>query len=176
MNDRSSTRQRRLQTSTASGSGGAKQATTSTVASSTASTSGVPRYLQRTPTASSGQALIPYKTFSKQQLKLLLRDIIGIEWMNQSGAKSPINLSQGLKSLIQTVTTLTDEDLQLLWSPPPKTPAAVLKQIDHALPATIDAPLMQKLESIKLNAVVQQKLPVTKKKAKSGHHAACPNT
>lgn len=126
----------------------------------------MPRYLQRQkqalPTGSSAasQPLIPYKTYTKKQLKQLLREIIGFEWMNQSNGKKPIELTPGLKSLIQLVTSLGDEDLQLLWEPVPKMPSAVLKLIDYSLPPSITAPLMKQLQDIKQKVIFQQKIPV----------------
>lgn len=133
--------------------------------------SGVPRYLQRQPVTatttsspSASQPLAPYRTYTKRQLKLVLRDIIGLEWMHQSNAKKPIQLTAGLKSIIQLVTSLSDDDLTLLWYPVPKTPQAVLKQINHSLPGSVTAPTMHQLQKIKQQAIFQQKIPVIPQK------------
>jgi hypothetical protein len=130
----------------------------------------VPRYLQRQTQAqtqgqtrgssAASQPLIPYKTYTKQQIKHLLGEIIGFEWMHQSNGKKPIQLTPGLKSLIQLVTSLTDEDLQLLWEPVPKMPSTVLKLIDNSLPLSITAPLMNQLQGIKQKVIFQHKIPV----------------
>ena len=129
--------------------------------------SGVPRYLQRQPVAttttsspSASQPLAPYRTYTKRQLKLVLRDIIGLEWMRQSNGKKPIQLTAGLKSLIQLVTSLSDDDLTLLWYPVPKTGQAVFKLINHSLPGSVTAPVMQHLQKIKQQSIFHRKISV----------------
>lgn len=161
MNQRSSTRLRRI-----SSPGSAPSV--SHTRPSTTTRGGVPRYLHRQSQAAgsspTSKPLIPYKTYTKQQLKLVLRDIIGLEWMHQSNAKNPFQLSAGLKSLIQLVTSLSDSDLELLWDPAPKTPQAVLKLIDNSLLSSVAAPLMKQLQNIKQQAIFQQKIPVIPQK------------
>lgn len=156
MNQRSSIRLRRI---TSPGSG----PTSPYKHPVTPTRSGVPRYLQRQSQAT-GASPVSNKSFSKQQLKQLLREIIGLEWMSQSNAKKSIQLSPGLKSLIQLVTSLSDEDLQLLWDPAPKMPSAVIKLIDNSLPPSVTAPLMKQLQGIKQKVIFQQKIPVISQK------------
>lgn len=163
---RTSTRQTRSQTRRAFSLSPRAQSTITGLSAH----SGVPRFLQRqgttpagTTAASTGKTQVPSKSYTKQEYKLLLRDIIGLEWMHQSNAKSPLQLSAGLKSLIQMLTPLSDKDLSLLWDPQPKTPQAVLKQIDHSLPESITPSDMQKLQTIKQQAIMTQKIPVLPK-------------
>lgn len=98
------------------------------------------------------------KTYIKSDLKLLLRDIIGLEWMVQSGGNSPIKLTESLVALIQKATTLSEADIRLLWMKPPKTSGDVLKNIDHSLPDTISEALFKELQDIKLKAIMSGKL------------------
>ena len=112
------------------------------------------------------------KTFTKEDLKLILRDIISQEWMNQSNCKSPIKLTRTLIRVIKMVTPLTDNDLKLLWLKPPKTPTKVLQNIDHSLRATIPASMMGKLHKLRHTMMLTGKPPGQV----SGEGAAAPES
>jgi hypothetical protein len=99
------------------------------------------------------------KVYKKEDLRVLLREIVRLEWTNQSNCKNPIRLTKGLIMVIRMVTPLSIEDVKLLWLKPPKTPSAVLKNIDNSLPATISESTMKKLEEIRFSSMIGGRIP-----------------
>lgn len=94
------------------------------------------------------------EVFGKDALRDVLRAILGLEWMSQSNGKGPIQLTPRLASAIQAATSLSSEDLGLLWRQAPKTPGEALRNLDHALPATVPASVMKRLQDVKLGLIV----------------------
>jgi len=93
------------------------------------------------------------KAFTKQEVRDLLNAILGLEWMSQSGGQQPIQLTPRLIAIIQTATSLSAEDLGLLWQKAPRTPSEALQNLDHSLPDTVAASVMDKLQSAKLGLI-----------------------
>jgi hypothetical protein len=93
------------------------------------------------------------KAFTKQDVRDVLNAILGLEWMGQSGGKQPIQLTPRLIAVLQTATSLSAEDLALLWQKAPRTPTEALQNLDHSLPDTVPSSVMDRLQSARLGLV-----------------------
>ena len=102
------------------------------------------------------------KAFTKQEVRDVLNAILGLEWMGQSGGKQPIQLTPRLITVLQAATSLSTEDLSLLWQKAPRTPSKALQNLDHSLPDTASSSVMDKLQSAKLSLVTFGGKPTAK--------------
>ena len=107
------------------------------------------------------------KAYSKAALKSALVEILNLQLMNQ-GSKGPIQLSSSLLGILQMVTSLSIEDIKLLWQKPPGSAADALKRLDHSLPATVPERTMKKLRQAKMSLMLGAKPAATRKTPPAG--------